>query len=162
MSLSGSEDSRCSSWATIRFATWSSTALPRKMIRSLSRREKMSNSRSPRAVRSMTIGTSGMPAILAGRWARLGGGADARPQAAHEPLGLAAQAAGVQPQRLRHLGGRRAVDEHRQQREVVGVHAMRGGVELGRVDWWQRAAAAGDDADRLEELAGVGGLVHQP
>ena len=29
-------------------------------MRSLSRREKMSNSRSPRAVRSMTMGTSGM------------------------------------------------------------------------------------------------------
>src|SRR4051812_18425354 len=60
MSLSGSDDSRCSSWATIRFAIWSSTAEPRKMMRSLSSREKMSYSRSPRAVRSMTIGTRGI------------------------------------------------------------------------------------------------------
>src|SRR3954451_9269005 len=60
MSLSGSEDSRCHSWATMRFAIWSSTAEPRKMMRSLSSREKMSYSRSPRAVRSMTIGTRGM------------------------------------------------------------------------------------------------------
>src|SRR4051812_39754424 len=62
MSLSGSDDSRCRSWATMRFATWSSTAEPRKMMRSLSRREKMSYSRSPRAVRSMTVGTRGMRA----------------------------------------------------------------------------------------------------
>jgi hypothetical protein len=41
-------------------ATWSSTAEPRKMIRSFSSREKMSYSRSPRAVRSMTVGTRGM------------------------------------------------------------------------------------------------------
>src|SRR3954453_5799753 len=60
MSLSGSEDSRCRSWATRRFPTWSSTAEPRKMMRSLSRREKMSYSRSPRAVRSMTVGMRGM------------------------------------------------------------------------------------------------------
>ena len=33
---------------------------PRKMIRSFSSREKMSNSRSPRAVRSMTMGTRGI------------------------------------------------------------------------------------------------------
>ena len=37
-------------------ATWSSTAVPRKMIRSLSRREKMSQPRSPRWVCSMTVG----------------------------------------------------------------------------------------------------------
>src|SRR3954469_6176690 len=60
MSLSGSDDSRCSSCATMRLATWSSTAEPRKMMRSLSSREKMSYSRSPRAVRSMTVGTRGI------------------------------------------------------------------------------------------------------
>src|SRR5436190_15943969 len=64
MSLSGSDDSRCSSWATMRLATWSSTAEPRKTIRSLSSREKMSYSRSPRAVRSMTMGTRGMAGTL--------------------------------------------------------------------------------------------------
>src|SRR4051794_35844911 len=64
MSLSGSEDSRCRSWATMRFATWSSTAVPRKTMRSLSRREKMSYSRSPRADRSTTVGTRGMPRNL--------------------------------------------------------------------------------------------------
>src|SRR5215467_3547549 len=37
-------------------ATWSSTAVPRKMMRSLSRREKMSQPRSPRWVCSMTVG----------------------------------------------------------------------------------------------------------
>src|SRR6478735_1331860 len=65
MSLSGSEDSRCRSWATMRLATWSSTALPRKMMRSLRRREKMSYSRSPLADRSTTVGTRGMPRNLA-------------------------------------------------------------------------------------------------
>src|SRR3954454_23357734 len=64
MSLSGSADSRCSSCATMRLATVSSTAEPRKMIRSLRSREKMSYSRSPRAVRSMTIGTRGMGRTL--------------------------------------------------------------------------------------------------
>src|SRR5690349_9691259 len=65
MSLSGSEDSRCRSWATMRLATWSSTAVPRKTIRSLRRREKMSYSRSPLADRSTTVGTRGMPRNLA-------------------------------------------------------------------------------------------------
>src|SRR5579884_1247401 len=60
MSLSGSSDSRCRSWATIRFAIWSSTGVPRKMIRSLSRRLYMSKARSPREVCSPTIGTSGL------------------------------------------------------------------------------------------------------
>src|SRR5436305_796914 len=42
-------------------ATWSSTAVPRKMIRSLSRREKMSQPRSPRWVCSMTVGMMKLP-----------------------------------------------------------------------------------------------------
>src|SRR6476661_8150952 len=37
MSLSGSSDSRWRSWATIRFAIWSSTGVPRKMMRSFRR-----------------------------------------------------------------------------------------------------------------------------
>ena len=37
--LSGSSDSRCRSSATTRLAIWSSIGAPRKMIRSLSRRE---------------------------------------------------------------------------------------------------------------------------
>src|ERR1700761_6232811 len=60
MSLSGSWDSRCSSCATTRLAIVSSIGLPMKMMRSLSSRLKMSNSRSPRAVLSMTMGTRGM------------------------------------------------------------------------------------------------------
>src|SRR6266566_2751535 len=60
MSFSGSSDSRCSSWATIRLAIWSSTGVPRKMIRSFSRRLYMSNARSPREVCSTTMGTSGL------------------------------------------------------------------------------------------------------
>jgi len=39
MSLSGSSDSRCRSCATMRFAIWSSTGVPRNTIRSFSRRE---------------------------------------------------------------------------------------------------------------------------
>jgi len=39
MSFSGSSESRKRSWAMIRFATWSSIASPRKMIRSRSSRE---------------------------------------------------------------------------------------------------------------------------
>src|SRR5215831_17872505 len=58
MSLSGSSASRNSIWAITRFASSSSMKVGRKMIRSLRRREKMSNARSPRGVCSMTIGTS--------------------------------------------------------------------------------------------------------
>src|SRR5436190_8073604 len=57
MSVSGSSASRKRSWATIRFADESSTSLPRKTIRSRSRREKMSNERSKRPSVSTTIGT---------------------------------------------------------------------------------------------------------
>src|ERR1044072_6166099 len=60
MSLSGSSDSRCSSWATTRLAMSWLTWVPRKMIRSLSRREEMSKERSPREVCSTTIGTRGL------------------------------------------------------------------------------------------------------
>src|SRR4030095_8913968 len=57
MSLSGSSASRYSIWAITRFASSSSMKVGRKMMRSLSRREKMSNARSPRGVCSTTIGT---------------------------------------------------------------------------------------------------------
>src|SRR5215510_9284803 len=57
MSLSGSSASRNSIWAMTRLASSSSMNVGRKMIRSLSRREKMSNARSPRGVCSTTIGT---------------------------------------------------------------------------------------------------------
>ena len=50
MSLSGFSDSRCSSWAQIRFAIVSSIGVPRKMMCSLSRREYRSKARSPRLV----------------------------------------------------------------------------------------------------------------
>jgi hypothetical protein len=56
MSLSGSSLSRKSSWAMMMLAMSSLTAVPRKMMRSLSRREKMSQPRSPRWVCSMTVG----------------------------------------------------------------------------------------------------------
>src|SRR5687767_10072722 len=56
MSLSGSSLSRNSSWAMTMFAISSFTAVPRNTIRSLSRREKMSQPRSPRWVCSMTVG----------------------------------------------------------------------------------------------------------
>jgi hypothetical protein len=39
MSCSGSSLSRCKSWAMIAFATWSSTGVPRKMMRSFKSRE---------------------------------------------------------------------------------------------------------------------------
>src|ERR1700680_1334215 len=67
MSFSGSALSRCKSCATTRFATWSSIGVPRKMIRSLSSLEYMSNSRSPRAVCSITIGISGISPNPTGR-----------------------------------------------------------------------------------------------
>src|ERR671918_840143 len=57
MSLSGSSASRNSIWAITRFASSSSMNVGRKMIRSLSRREKMSKARSPRGVCSITMGT---------------------------------------------------------------------------------------------------------
>src|SRR4029450_208908 len=63
MSLSGSSLSRCRSWAMTRLAMVSSIGVPRKMIRSLSSREKMSNERSPRLVCSMTMGTRFASAI---------------------------------------------------------------------------------------------------
>src|SRR5450432_1417172 len=48
-------------------ATWSSTAVPRKMIRSFSRREKMSQPRSPRWVCSMTVGIMKLDVTGGGR-----------------------------------------------------------------------------------------------
>src|SRR4051812_19330068 len=144
MSLSGSWDSRWSIWATIRLAIWSSTALPRKMIRSLSSREKMSNSRSPRAVRSMTIGTRGISAtrvpavmprrILAGPGPPSDHPRARRAQACEHALDAARQPAPVQPQRRGDVFGLRAVHEHRQQRQVLGLDAVSGDVELGAVE----------------------------
>src|SRR5215212_8107527 len=64
MSLSLSSDSRCRSWATTRLAIVSSTASPRKTMRSLRSREKMSNERSPRADVSITIGTRAIETFL--------------------------------------------------------------------------------------------------
>jgi hypothetical protein len=56
MSLSGSSLSRKRNWAMMMLATSSSTALPRKTMRSFSRRLKMSQVRSPRCVVSTTWG----------------------------------------------------------------------------------------------------------
>src|SRR5215208_730664 len=112
----------------------------------------MSNSRSPRAVRSMTMGTSGMARTIAERGggparfvdgvrpargrgagtrdraprARLGGDARARPGAEppEQALRAALDAPAVQPQRVRDLRGRSAVDEHREQREIVPIHEV--------------------------------------
>src|SRR5687767_10168902 len=64
MSLSGSSASRNSIWAMTRLASSSSMKVGRKMIRSFSRREKMSNARSPRGVCSMTMGTRAMNVSL--------------------------------------------------------------------------------------------------
>src|ERR671924_396907 len=64
MSLSGSSASRNSICAMTRLASSSSMNVGRKMIRSLSRREKMSKARSPRGVCSMTIGTRAMLRLL--------------------------------------------------------------------------------------------------
>src|SRR5712664_803993 len=64
MSLSGSSASRKSIWAMTRLASSSSMNVGRKMIRSLSRREKMSKARSPRGVCSITIGTRAIIALL--------------------------------------------------------------------------------------------------
>src|SRR5258705_4154027 len=63
MSLSGSSASRNSIWAMTRLASSSSINVGRKMIRSLSSREKMSNARSPRGVCSITIGTRAITTI---------------------------------------------------------------------------------------------------
>ncbi|MNW68233.1 hypothetical protein D3C74_469490 [compost metagenome] len=57
ISFFGFSDSRNSSWAQISEAMPSSDGPVRKMIRSRSRREKMSNDRSPRLDCSTTIGT---------------------------------------------------------------------------------------------------------
>ena len=51
-------------------------------------------------------------------------------QAPEHPLGALGDPAAVHVQRRGDVGGRRAVDEHREQREVVGVDAVRRGVEL--------------------------------
>src|SRR4029453_15160133 len=63
MSLSGSSASRNSIWAMTRLASSSSMNVGRKMIRSLSSREKMSNARSPRGVCSITMGTRAITTI---------------------------------------------------------------------------------------------------
>ena len=55
--FSGCSASRNNSWAVIRLAVWSFTSPWRHMIRSRSRREKISNDRSPSVVLSMTTGT---------------------------------------------------------------------------------------------------------
>ena len=101
----------------------------------------MSNSRSPRAVRSMTMGTSGMAGTIAGaaRSGRRRGGAGCRgAQAPEQALDPPREPAAVEPQRLGDLGGRRAVDEHREQREVVRVDLVRRRVELVARDRRQR------------------------
>src|SRR4051794_40043341 len=64
MSRSGSSDSRWRSWATTRFATWSSIGSPRKTTRSRSSREEMSKERSPRESCSTTMGTRGTGLLL--------------------------------------------------------------------------------------------------
>jgi hypothetical protein len=58
MSFEGFSLSRNSSWATMTEAMWSSTSPVTKMIRSRSRREKMSKLRSPRLDCSTTTGIS--------------------------------------------------------------------------------------------------------
>src|SRR4029453_1754191 len=63
MSLSGSSASRNSIWAMTRLASSSSMNVGRKMIRSLSSREKISKARSPRGVCSITIGTRAITTI---------------------------------------------------------------------------------------------------
>src|SRR4051794_32980715 len=55
-SFSGSSDARNNSCAMITFAMSSLTSWPRNTMRSLSRREKMSQPRSPRCVCSTTVG----------------------------------------------------------------------------------------------------------
>ena len=70
ISFFGFSDSRNSSWAQISAAMPSSTGPVRKMIRSFSRREKMSKARSPRLVCSTTIGTR-PSAVVTG--SRMGG-----------------------------------------------------------------------------------------
>src|SRR2546427_710071 len=65
MSLSGSAAARKSLWAITRFARSPSMNGGRKMIRSFSSREKMSNARSPRGVCSTTIGTNPIERLLA-------------------------------------------------------------------------------------------------
>src|SRR5689334_1313616 len=67
MSLSGSSASRKSICAMTRLASSSSMNVGKKMIRSLSSREKMSKARSPRGVCSMTIGTRAILRLLVTR-----------------------------------------------------------------------------------------------
>src|SRR3954453_4976249 len=57
MSFSGSSDSRIHNCAINRFATLSSTGVPRKMMRSFARREYGSHSIRPRGVSWMNRGT---------------------------------------------------------------------------------------------------------
>ena len=91
----------------------------------------MSNSRSPRAVRSMTMGTRGMaPESRTHDSVRGQAAATVVAQPAEQPLDAAAHLAAVEPQRVGRHVGRRAVDQHRQQREVVGVDPVGGGVEV--------------------------------
>src|SRR5215470_57599 len=56
MSLSGSSDSRINNCAINKFATVSSTGVPRKMMRSFARREYGSHSMRPRGVSWMNRG----------------------------------------------------------------------------------------------------------
>ena len=111
----------------------------------------MSNSRSPRAVRSITIGTRGMPRGIAGRSVRrprrTGRGEGGRARARCAWRGVCGPCAAS-----RRVGRRSAIHEHRQHCEVVGLDAVRRGVELGTRERRQRGPAAGDQPDGLEQL----------
>ena len=72
--------------------------------------------------------------------------------ARQQPLDAPRHPARIEPQRLGHVVGRSAVDEHREQREVVALDARRGGAQLRGRDERERGAAAGDGAQRLEQL----------
>src|ERR1700729_2452999 len=119
MSLSGSWDSRCRSWATTRLAIVSSIGLPMKMMRSFSSRLKMSNSRSPRAVLSMTMGTRGMTVRLATALRQQHGGAleGARAQVGQGLLGLG-----------QGIGGDRGADRDLRREGDEGVAVVAGEV----------------------------------
>jgi len=63
--------------------------------------------------------------------------------------------------RVGHLGRRRAVDQHRQEREVVRLDAVCGRVQLGGGKWGEGCPASRDDAHGLEELRRLSRLVDE-
>ena len=124
------------------------------MIRSLSSREKMSNSRSPRAVRSMTMGTRGIAPDELRRSGRIGGRGRARSRPSMRSIRRADACAGPAAAWRRRRPARvRSTSIASSARSSASTRCAAAS-SCCAVQRRQRGAAARDHADRLEQLLG--------